>query len=264
MYSAYFDESGHPDDSPRVIVAGCIGKADQWARFEQEWKGALAPFNTELFHAVDFEQRKSPFNVDDRKANDLLSHLIGIIGRRIEKNVASAVPMDQDSRMNEKYLLGEYFGFPYPCAARSCIAHVEAWADRYGIPFREVMCVFEDGAKHKVQLLWMAERDKFPLPVLQKKTDVVALQAGDLIAWLHNRPLNKVPDDGVRYSQAVARLETMPHEWFAADFADRDEGARIHGISLRDHSREYKCRIVKKDGDRRALIHNWRKGSGSI
>ncbi len=59
-FSAYFDESGHPDDSPYLVIAGGIAEVEQWAHFEREWTELLAPLGTKLFHAVDFHRRIQP------------------------------------------------------------------------------------------------------------------------------------------------------------------------------------------------------------
>jgi hypothetical protein len=40
-YSAYFDDSGHPDDQEAVIVAGFISSEEQWLLFEREWQEIL-------------------------------------------------------------------------------------------------------------------------------------------------------------------------------------------------------------------------------
>jgi hypothetical protein len=36
MYSAFFDESGHPDDTLFLVVAGCVAEVGQWTEFERE------------------------------------------------------------------------------------------------------------------------------------------------------------------------------------------------------------------------------------
>ncbi len=36
MYTAYFDESGSPDDTPTVIVAGFVALDESWIKFESE------------------------------------------------------------------------------------------------------------------------------------------------------------------------------------------------------------------------------------
>jgi hypothetical protein len=259
-YSAYFDESGHPDDSDWVIVAGAIAHDTQWIHLEREWKEVLAPLGTSTFHTVDFGKRRPPFDLSDNKANELLSRLVGIIVRRVEITIATAVRMDQYRAMNERYLLREYFGFPYPQAARSCLAYVETWAEKYSVPYRDIKCFFEDGAKDKGHLLWMADRDNFDIPDFEKKTEIVSLQVGDFLAWLHNRMLRHVPDDAIRYTSAAARLEDKANSWFGADFSDPDATAALHGIPARDPGKQYACQIVKKDGRRRALIQVWPVG----
>lgn len=40
MFTAYFDDSGS-EETPAFAVAGHISTADQWIRFEQEWKEIL-------------------------------------------------------------------------------------------------------------------------------------------------------------------------------------------------------------------------------
>jgi hypothetical protein len=56
---------------------------------------------------------------------------------------------------------------------------------RYSIPHSEIAHFFENGAKHKGQLEWVAEKDHFPAPIFLEKKEYVLLQAGDFIAWHH-------------------------------------------------------------------------------
>jgi hypothetical protein len=35
MFTAIFDGSGSPDDTMAVVVAGFVGKAEQWIEFEK-------------------------------------------------------------------------------------------------------------------------------------------------------------------------------------------------------------------------------------
>jgi hypothetical protein len=51
MYSAFFDESGHPDESEIMVVAGAVADVDQWVHFDREWREVLAPLGTHFFHA---------------------------------------------------------------------------------------------------------------------------------------------------------------------------------------------------------------------
>lgn len=261
MYSAYFDESGHPDRGPYLIVAGCVGDVDQWVEFEREWLEALAPLGTTIFHAVDFDQRNPPFDrLTDRDADDLLNRLVGIICRRINKSFSHVTPLDQYRAINNKYLFAECYGYPYPSAARVCLGLVGRWASNYSVAKEDLLYFFEDGAKHKGQLEWIAERDGLPIPVFRKKTEVVPLQVGDLIAWCSHLYLTSGKHIPRRYEQALDRLSEMPCEWgISQSLQDLDRLPTILRIPLRDPNLLYKCVIVKKDGHRRALVHYWPK-----
>ena len=90
MYSAHFDESGHPDDSQYLVVAGAVASVDQWVTFEREWLDALAPLGTRIFHAVDFDKGKPPFDhLTSRDAGILLDRLVDIACQKYrEKHIA--------------------------------------------------------------------------------------------------------------------------------------------------------------------------------
>ena len=119
MYSAYFDESGHPDSGKFLVVAGAIADVNQWVHFEREWTEVLAPFNTKTFHAVDFDKRNPPFDkLSLNEATDMLDRLVGIICRRVERSVSQALNLDHYNVINQKYAFAECYGFPYPALAR--------------------------------------------------------------------------------------------------------------------------------------------------
>jgi hypothetical protein len=203
-YSAYFDESGHPDDSKYVIVAGAVADVNQWVHLEREWKSVLAPLGSDVvFHAVDFDQRNPPFDqLSDADADHLYESLVGIILRRTEKNVSSAVVLSDHKACDQKYIFSEMYGFPYPLAARSSIAAIELWAAKHSLNTREFLYFLEDGAKHKGQIQWMAERDRIPIPKLLEKVESVPLQVGDLLAWCHHSYLTSGRKLNNRYLRA--------------------------------------------------------------
>lgn len=218
-YSAYFDESGHPDKGSYLTVAGCVAETGQWVAFEREWLEVLKPFGTQVFHTVDFDRKKPPFhNLEETEADSLFAHLVGIICRRINKSFTHIIPLDEYRAVNEKYILAEAYGYPYPAAARNCIALVGEWASQYSIADEEILCVFEDGAKHKGQLEWVAERDRKPIPDFRKKSDVVALQAADLLGWCTNSYLTSRAKIRYRYEKALDRLSSLANEWGIIDF----------------------------------------------
>ena len=110
--------------------------------------------------------------------------LVGIICRRVENTCAGSIDIKHFNIANAKYLLAEQYGYPYPSAARTCMGGVEEWAHNHSVDQKDVLFYFEDGAKHKGQIEWIAERDGLTIPAFRKKSEVIALQAGDLLAWL--------------------------------------------------------------------------------
>ena len=43
-YTVYSDASGHPADSPIVVVAGFVSTVKKWLRFESQWSRLLQDF----------------------------------------------------------------------------------------------------------------------------------------------------------------------------------------------------------------------------
>src|ERR1043166_2124439 len=238
MYSAYFDESGHPDGGKYLVVAGCIADVTQWAEFDREWKAALAPLGSPVFHTVDFDNGEKPFDrLTEKEADALFERLVGIICRRIEKSISRATQLDQHRAIDNKYVFSECYGFPYPSAARSCMAEVETWAVKHSVPPNEILYFFEDGAKHKGQIKWIGERDHLPIPVFLSKSQNVALQAGDLIAWCHHLYLTTRGNRMLmrkRYRRALATLEMVSNEWGVANLDDPHRLPWVLSIPFRD------------------------------
>lgn len=261
MYSAYFDESGHPDSphGPYMVVAGCVATVDQWVHLEREWKCFLDPLGIEVFHATEFEQRRSPFDrLNDKQAEELLLRLVGVVCRRVEKSVSKALRLDQYNAINAKYVFAESYGFPYPLLARRAMGAVESWMKYHAISMDEVLFFFEDGAKHKGQLLWIADRDKLPEPTFKSKK-LIPLQVADLIAWSQNLYLSSGGHVPSIYEKALDRLSAASSEWDLDDLSDTDRLPTILQIPLRDPSLNYKCVVLRKSGRRRAVVQYWPK-----
>jgi len=261
MYSAYFDESGHPDNGIFMVVAGCVAEVDQWVHFEREWLEALAPLNTKVFHTNEFEKGNPPFDkLTSREADDLFDKLVGIICRRVEKNFSQVLRLADYNAINAKYVFAECYGFPYPVLARSCIGLVETWAEKHSIPVNDVRHFFENGAKHKGQIEWIAERDlKSSIPVFLEKKEFVPLQAGDLLAWCHHHYLTTSGKMEWRYEKALNRLAGVANSWGLINFEDPDRIPTVLEIPVRDPNMRYRSIIVKKDGKRRAVTRYWHK-----
>jgi hypothetical protein len=166
---------------------------------------------------------------------------------------AGTVSLKDYNVINSKYLLAEQYGFPYPSAARTCMAGVEEWADQHSVDVKEILFFFENGAKHKGQLEWIAERDTLPIPVFPEKKDLVPLQAGDLLAWLiHLGLTNQVHKP--RYVKAYERIQEVSNRWRDVNLSDPERFPSVLGVGLRDPLKKYDCRIVKAGGKRRSVV----------
>jgi Protein of unknown function (DUF3800) len=260
-YSAYFDESGHPDDKQFLVVAGCIATVDQWLHFEREWKEVLRPFNTDLFHMAVFQRRAPPFDsLNDQAAKDLLMRLVGIICRRIEKSFTQVIPLTEYRVINKKYIFAECYGHPYPAIARSCMGRVAEWTQRQSVADEEVRYFFENGAKHKGQLEWIAERDHLPIPIFLEKNQAIPLQAADLIAWHSIAFLLRTTNaDNIAALDRLSQRFDTDKDWGLTDLRDPDRMPALLKIPLRDPQFKYKYKIIRKDGRRIASVQYWHK-----
>src|SRR6266481_415092 len=61
ILTAYLDESGTHGESPIMVMAGYLGTAVQWARFEADWSVLLGRGGVTYVHAVDLFNRAAQF-----------------------------------------------------------------------------------------------------------------------------------------------------------------------------------------------------------
>jgi hypothetical protein len=257
MYSAYFDDSGHPDAGRYLVVGGAVADVNQWVYLERDWKEALASFGLTEFHATDFEKRWPPFNaLSDCQRESLLMRLAGIICLRAEKTISAAIDLEEFKRSNDKYVFAEMYGFPYPQCARSSISRVEGWAKKHSIVKEEIKYFFEDGTKHRGQLKWIADRDSLPEPEFIGKR-YAQIQAADLLAWSHHQYLNLGGHVPAMYQRMLEKLSTLSSIWELIEMKDPDRLPVILGIPRRDPELVYKCKVYRTRGKRRAIVLFW-------
>jgi len=190
--AAYFDDSGHPDDKDVVLVAGWVGKVDQWILWERDWRKVLSDYKIQsgIFHMTDFEAGAHCKKEDKNEYKHLTPHqrhlfqdkLINLIATRARFSFCSMVPMHDYKQINEVYCFEEWLGKPYAFAAVSVFQRLRAWKERYA-PNDPLVTFFEDGTKHKGDLIDAFKQFRFNDPIFRKKAEVAPLQAADLLAW---------------------------------------------------------------------------------
>ena len=257
MYSAYFDDSGHPDAGRYLVAAGAVADIKQWVHLEREWMDALRPLGISVFHATDL-----PHNIpDETQREHLMARLSSIIELRVEKTFSATIDLGQYLVVNKKYTFAEHVGFPYPYAVRVCMGQVSEWAKKHSIPRSEIKFFIESGTKHIGQIEWIAERDGFPVPVPLEKSEV-PLQAADLLAWFHHlyQISNGKISDG--HLSALDRLHKASSSWGIVDMEDPDRLPTVCGVPLRDPAKHYQFQVLRKDGRRTAVVKWWPRSIG--
>jgi hypothetical protein len=120
MMTAYFDESGDPDNYG-VVVSGFAGTVDQWVGFESDWKQAHVDFGLpdpaiHPFHMKDFAHSNKVFKDwkgDEPRRKHFMSRLITIIQVRVEFGFAFMVEMDTYRAVDVLYRLDTIAPMPF-------------------------------------------------------------------------------------------------------------------------------------------------------
>lgn len=216
MFTAYFDDSGSPDDGSALVVAGYVSSIDQWLRFEREWNEILADVSVKRFHMKDFAHSRGEFEHlkgKESKRRRLIEQLVGTIRVRVRKSFSCVVILKDFRDVDGKYQLREYLGNPYSFCGRHCAARVRLWAQHYDYPESQIRYVFEQGAKGKGELITVMQRDGFPPPIFESK-GLAPLQAADFVAWEHLKATKQAQVGDVRgFRRSLIELSRIPHDW---------------------------------------------------
>jgi hypothetical protein len=179
------DDSGTANDTLAVVVAGFVATDEQWTQFECNWNDSLRQFRISHFHMKEFAHSVgefSRFRQAKEERESFLRQLLSHIKLRVTYTVAHAVLMNDYRKVNEIYALD--YGFPpYALAGRSCVARINLWAEKHGIPKQQIRHVFEDGSAGKTKLYESALRDHGIHVTFMEKGECAALQAADLLAY---------------------------------------------------------------------------------
>jgi hypothetical protein len=144
--------------------------------------------------------------------------------------------------VDKKYCLSESVK-PLGLAAGACMLKVRNWADKWKVPQNEILYAFEDGDKHKGNLIDVANRHFGINPVFMKKAESVAFEAADLLAYEHFRANQKVCKNPGVYGFEDLRfplqsLMTIPNgeggeDWGIQDLPQMEENFKSAGFPLR-------------------------------
>ncbi len=155
ILTAYFDESGTHAGSEISGMAGFVGDARQWRKFEKRVAKLFARFRVDVFHTIDVRRTDKDFATwrVDRKI-EFLDEFQHIINETLESGVSSFIRDDdyayycgldwpKRTRRDSKYTI----------LFRACLSQiidtvltVDRWAIRENSPHLHI--VLEDGHKN--------------------------------------------------------------------------------------------------------------------
>ena len=187
--AAYFDES-YSDKAPRVFaVAGYLSAANQWTRFEDDWRYFLDKFEiTNPFHTTDFMARRGQFSDwTDEKRSQCVQHYSSVIRWRTQFRLSIGFDRAVYESEMENFDMG-----PYGFCVFAWMQEAERHMDRYAIA-GPIAYVFESGSGFGGQihdtLVWVKRRqqlrERYRLGTFSfaDKRHVLPLQAADVFAW---------------------------------------------------------------------------------
>jgi hypothetical protein len=131
-FTGYFDESGTHAGTKVSTMAGFIGDARQWRKYEKRTSRLFARYGVRVFHAIDVRRGHGAFKgwSIDRKI-EFLDNFQHIINETLESGVATFIRDD-----DYKYYLGLY----WPPRTR--------WDSKYTIMFRACLAQIVDTIGH--------------------------------------------------------------------------------------------------------------------
>lgn len=130
VLTGYFDESGTHAGSELTLMAGFVGDARQWRKFEKRAGKLFGRFRVDIFHAIDVRRSDKDFAgwSVDRKI-EFFDEFQHIINETLQRGFASIL-------RNDDY---EYYAsLPWPKGARK--------DSKYGLLFRASLSSIADAA----------------------------------------------------------------------------------------------------------------------
>lgn len=178
-YALYIDDSGHPDNTRYVVVAGFVSTVEDWLQFEPKWNDALIRNCLgRVFHMTDFMAESRTVKERSR----ILQELASIINSHTRASFVGAVDVAAYRRVNEEYALEECLGAPYALAARALAIEMNEWMKPNMSTEDKLLLLAEDGTKHRGDMEQVFLRDKLPAPQRVPKS-MAAVQPADMLAW---------------------------------------------------------------------------------
>lgn len=232
MLYAYFDESGHPADSPVVSVAVVVSTEEGWHAFNDEWNSLLKHYEIRGLHMKEYAHSRGAFSGwkgQDLKRDQFIGDLASLLINHIRFGYVCSVPMaDWNEVMLDKLHPNIQKRGPLIFLLRCCL---DAINETDLLPKDEkIACVFEHndfwrGAAEFHFKDWTVEwglEERFGKLLFDEKYEHAGLQGADMLAYEGRKFIV------THYAQPDGRPERKLHRILTsspnieADFFERD------------------------------------------
>src|SRR3990167_1536726 len=200
ILTAYFDESGVHEGSELSLMAGFVGDARQWRKFEKRTSKLFKRFRVDVFHTIDVKRTDKDFQdwkVD--KKIEFLDEFSHIINETLERGLAATLKNgDYDYYRNLYWPKRARRDSSYALLCRACISavlnsalEIPRWSASSSEPRLNI--VLESGHRNAPDALRVYNffRERVGLRgqralaglTFAKKEDCLPLGAADLFAY---------------------------------------------------------------------------------
>lgn len=191
MFTAYFDES---DSKVASVVAGVIGEAGQLVHFEREWRDLLKDEGLQAFHMKDFAHSNREFSSwkgDERRRQNFLARVIGIISRRTRFTVGILLDRNAYAQVAHRAIYADFYVNEYTACAYLSLLRSSKWATENAIT-EPLAFVFDDGNAKRAdfhrafdltKMIGVGRQYHFGSLTFADDKLVAPLQAADFIAY---------------------------------------------------------------------------------
>ncbi|MGB6875782.1 MAG: DUF3800 domain-containing protein, partial [Candidatus Acidiferrales bacterium] len=196
LFIGYWDESGtdpgtgtkSKSDMPILLVGGYLAHVREWESFEARWKTILKREGLTLFHMVTFVNLQKPYGSwTEERRESVINELLDVIADCPRVWVAWAIEIDAYMEIiKARNLLETDITRAYHICAKRCMETIHSLAFVAGYA-PKILHIFDKGNS-----AWPSFEPSFTdemldalnilHPIAQSKTDVVPLQAADILA----------------------------------------------------------------------------------
>jgi hypothetical protein len=126
IFTSYFDETDTHGPTPDIIMAGYLGHAYQWRRFDRKLRDLQTDHGFKILHASHFKSKTGEFDGwSDDECMDLVRDFTNLVKNNLTAGLAVAL---EHNRYISEYRAGAPARFhldsQYGLCFRACLAHL--------------------------------------------------------------------------------------------------------------------------------------------